>query len=67
MSSFGRARTAALGEQQHVPTIYEVIMDSDDWPSDSIVHALPDGGMPMEFVAQLNTTPLSGLAALGER
>ncbi|MFC8019103.1 hypothetical protein [[Kitasatospora] papulosa] len=42
-------------------------MGSDDWTPDSIAHALPDAGMRMEFVRQLNTTPLSGLAALGEK
>ncbi|WP_435059668.1 hypothetical protein [Streptomyces sp. bgisy060] len=51
-----------------MPTTFEavVIMGSDDWTPDSIAHALPDAGMRMEFVRQLNTTPLSGLAALGE-
>ncbi|MDF3302943.1 hypothetical protein [Streptomyces tropicalis] len=52
-----------------MPTTFEavVIMGSDDWTPDSIAHALPDAGMRMEFVRQLNTTPLSGLAALGEK
>ncbi|MFD5079506.1 hypothetical protein [Streptomyces sp. NPDC058371] len=42
-------------------------MGSDDWTPDSIAHSLPDAGMRMEFLRQLNTTPLSGLAALGEK
>jgi hypothetical protein len=42
-------------------------MGSDDWTPDSIAHALPDAGMRMEFLRQLNTTPLSGLAALGKK
>ncbi|WP_258308822.1 hypothetical protein [Streptomyces sp. NWU339] len=42
-------------------------MGSDDWTPDSIAHALPDAGMRMEFLRQLNTTPLSGLAVLGEK
>jgi len=54
-----------------VPTIFEavVIMGSDDWTwtPDSIAHALPNAGMRMEFLRQLNTTPLSGLEALGKK
>ena len=42
-------------------------MGSEDWTPDSIAHALPDSGMRMEFLRQLNTTPLSGLTALGEK
>lgn len=42
-------------------------MGSADWTPDSIAHALPSADMRMEFLRQLNTTPLSGLAALGEK
>jgi len=42
-------------------------MASADWTPDSIAHALPSADMRMEFLRQLNTTPLSGLAALGEK
>jgi hypothetical protein len=38
-----------------------------DWTPDSIAHALPTPDMRMEFLRQLNLTPIGELEALAQR